>query len=212
MERASKQCCQGKNAKGKEFDVIASSQSVTPSFESEAVNSLPQNDSAGNSVQEIYPWMKEFRSKGAAQEKDNTKLNRIIYSTKQLVELEKEFHFNRYLCRPRRIEIALSLGLTEKQVRVWFQNRRMKWKKESECVEKALENEIQERIRQLSTQNAFGSQLSLLNMMNVQPNAPPLNKWMRPINQYSVQMHLNHDARLRDKPKAIWSKGPPGHW
>ena len=64
MERASKQCCQGKNAKGKEFDVIASSQRVTPSFESEAANSLPQNDSAGNSVQEIYPWMKEFRSKG----------------------------------------------------------------------------------------------------------------------------------------------------
>jgi len=69
---------------------------------------------------------------------------RTQYSSIQLVELEKEFQNNRYLCRPKRINLAQVLNLSEKQIKVWFQNRRMKFKKESKS--KSGQNNGQERM------------------------------------------------------------------
>uniref|UniRef100_A0A8C5DG46 Caudal type homeobox 1a n=1 Tax=Gouania willdenowi TaxID=441366 RepID=A0A8C5DG46_GOUWI len=54
---------------------------------------------------------------------------RVVYSDHQRLELEKEFQFNRYITMRRKSELSVSLSLSERQVKIWFQNRRAKERK-----------------------------------------------------------------------------------
>lgn len=54
---------------------------------------------------------------------------RVVYTDNQRMELEKEFYYSRYITIRRKTELAQTLGLSERQVKIWFQNRRAKERK-----------------------------------------------------------------------------------
>ncbi|XP_037072791.1 H2.0-like homeobox protein [Pollicipes pollicipes] len=53
---------------------------------------------------------------------------RAVFTNLQRKGLEKRFTMQRYITKPERRKLAETLGLTDSQVKVWFQNRRMKWR------------------------------------------------------------------------------------
>ncbi|XP_060837619.1 homeobox protein Hmx-like [Rhopalosiphum padi] len=54
---------------------------------------------------------------------------RTTFTGRQIFELERQFELKKYLSSSERSEMAKMLGVTETQVKIWFQNRRTKWKK-----------------------------------------------------------------------------------
>ncbi|XP_039397443.1 homeobox protein not2-like [Mauremys reevesii] len=67
-----------------------------------------------------------FRAKSG-----KSKRVRTIFTSEQLARLEKEFARQQYMVGTERCLLASALHLTEEQVKVWFQNRRIKWRKQS---------------------------------------------------------------------------------
>ncbi|XP_070541585.1 ventral anterior homeobox 1b-like [Ptychodera flava] len=88
-------------------------------------------DSSGGEREMVFP---------KALDLDRPKRARTSFSPQQLFKLEEEFQRNQYMVGRDRAELASSLNLSETQVKVWFQNRRTKFKRE-----KSKEAENQQR-------------------------------------------------------------------
>ena len=82
---------------------------------------------------------------------NDAKRKRTSYTRRQLLEMDKEFKVNKYITREKRIEMSLSLGLSEKQIKTWFQNRRMKQKRDSKQDQEEINKAENTNICKLQT-------------------------------------------------------------
>ncbi|KAH8240730.1 hypothetical protein KR026_004445 [Drosophila bipectinata] len=116
-----------------------------------SVNNNNNNNSTSPSKPQYYEWMKKpaypaqpqpdlcsspnledlselLDSSGKTRTKDKY---RVVYTDFQRLELEKEYCTSRYITIRRKSELAQTLSLSERQVKIWFQNRRAKERKQN---------------------------------------------------------------------------------
>nr|AAW24010.1 homeodomain protein BarX [Oikopleura dioica] len=98
--------------------------------------------------------------------------SRTVFTEGQLLRLEREFDTKKYLSTSDRVGLAAELGLTQLQVKTWYQNRRMKWKKQNrsklnpEDLEGKSESSEEEEIDE-----AYSSSSDPSNSVNVNKEA-----------------------------------------
>ncbi|XP_035727758.1 homeobox protein ceh-30-like [Vespa mandarinia] len=69
------------------------------------------------------------RTASTISDDERKKRPRTAFTAAQIKSLEAEFERNKYLSVAKRLQLSKTLKLTETQIKIWFQNRRTKWKR-----------------------------------------------------------------------------------
>ncbi|ENN76598.1 hypothetical protein D910_10390 [Dendroctonus ponderosae] len=127
---------------------------------------------------------------------------RTQYTSQQLIQLDSQFAKNNYLSRASRINLSQQLKLTEKQIKVWFQNRRMKNKKDTvSSTDRPISSSRSSYRRNFSQPNDVGFQ----EPRQIQRYEPPL-----PFS-FSTSAYPSTSAFHQPIPNQLSANFPPSH-
>ncbi|KFB49106.1 AGAP009646-PA-like protein [Anopheles sinensis] len=127
---------------------------------------------------------------------------RVVYTDQQRLELEKEFHYTRYITIRRKSELAQNLQLSERQVKIWFQNRRAKDRKQKKKAETGTVGGGQSLVGHSQGHNVHGAQSMSSLLGDTKPKLEP-------------SLHLSHLHQMSAMSMGMGSMGlhhhHPGH-
>ncbi|XP_067312506.1 NK1 transcription factor-related protein 1 [Pseudorasbora parva] len=95
------------------------------------INKSPEQTQQSSANGQNHAVKPKRKRSGSDSKSGKPRRARTAFTYEQLVALENKFKSTRYLSVCERLNLALSLSLTETQVKIWFQNRRTKWKKQN---------------------------------------------------------------------------------
>lgn len=101
---------------------------------------------------------------------------RTIFTPEQLERLESEFERQQYMVGPERLYLASTLNLSESQVKIWFQNRRIKWRKQHVEMQQARLAQLKESDGSLRESDDVAESESDADQGN-QQDLSPLQTW-----------------------------------
>lgn len=128
---------------GAEVDHFSPSDSpdlISPTLESEPSPGLDQDGDSTSVSSSVTPDHSPHKRRRHDSGCAKPRRARTAFTYEQLVALENKFRSTRYLSVCERLNLALSLSLTETQVKIWFQNRRTKWKKQNPGSDSTLQS------------------------------------------------------------------------